>query len=158
MGGWGWGSGRGISVLTLHPVSAHWAEEVGVEAEGLVNLPEDLPDVPDLPRYKRQTPLHFLEGASDFQPMRTETACLDPQRKPLQGGRRESFVTNSRPRSGGGKTGHGRRQATVGPGRCLCTDHSAWGPARPPRPPHFAPSSLCITLGDGPFLKEAWFL
>lgn len=113
-GGGGRGAGSGISVLTLHPVSAHWAEEVGVEAEGLVNLPEDLPDVPDLPRYKRQTPLHFLEGASDFQPMRTETACLDPQRKPLRGGRRESFVTNSRPRPGGGKTGHGRRRPLWG--------------------------------------------
>lgn len=85
-GGGGRGAGSGLSVLTLHPVSAHWAEEVGVEAEGLVNLPEDLPDVPDLPRYKRQTPLHFLEGASDFQPMRMETAGLDPQRKPLGGG------------------------------------------------------------------------
>lgn len=63
------GRGSGISILTLHPVPTHWAEEVGVEAEGLVNLPEDLSDVPDLPRNGYQTHLHFLEGASDFQPM-----------------------------------------------------------------------------------------
>lgn len=35
-------------VLTLHPVPAHWAEEVGVEAEGFVDLPEDLADISDL--------------------------------------------------------------------------------------------------------------
>lgn len=40
--------GGGIPVLTLHPVPAHWAEEVGVETEGLVHVPEDLADVPDL--------------------------------------------------------------------------------------------------------------
>lgn len=43
-------SGPGGPVLTLHPVPAHRAKEVGVEAEGLVNFPKDLSDVPDLPR------------------------------------------------------------------------------------------------------------
>lgn len=39
---------RSHGVLTLHPVPTHWAQEVGVEAEGFVNLPEDLADISDL--------------------------------------------------------------------------------------------------------------
>lgn len=57
-------SGPGAPVLTLHPIPAHWAEEVGVEAKGLVNFPKDLSDVPDLPRDGHQANLYFLQGAS----------------------------------------------------------------------------------------------
>lgn len=59
-----WRRGSGAPVLTLHPVPAHRAEEVGVEAEGLVNIPKDLSDVPDLPRDGHQARLHSLQEAS----------------------------------------------------------------------------------------------
>lgn len=51
--------GQQRPVLTLHPVPAHRAEEVGVEAEGLVKILKDLSDVPDLPRDGHQAHLHF---------------------------------------------------------------------------------------------------
>lgn len=56
--------GQQRPVLTLHPVPAHRAEEVGVEAEGLVKILKDLSDVPDLPRDGHQAHLHFSQEAS----------------------------------------------------------------------------------------------
>ena len=54
----------GAPVLTLHPIPAHRAEEVGVVAEGLVNFPKGLSDVPDLPRDGHHAHFYFLQGAS----------------------------------------------------------------------------------------------
>lgn len=65
-GSWAEIQWTGARVLTLHPVPAHRAEEVGVEAEGLVNFPKDLSDVPDLPRDGHQAHLYFLQEASQL--------------------------------------------------------------------------------------------
>lgn len=95
--------GSGISVLTLHPVPAHGTEEVGVEAKRLIDLPEDLSDVPDLPRDGHQAHLHFPEGAGSL-----------PARQ--QGPRRKPTRSRLHPRAGGmaltsvstrGPAGHG---------------------------------------------------
>lgn len=72
LAGAGWRGSR-VSVLTLHPVPTHWTDEVGVEAERLLDLPEDLPDVPDLPRDGHQVHLHVSEEASSLQ------ACRGPR-------------------------------------------------------------------------------
>lgn len=77
------------SVLTLYPVPAHWAEEVGIEAEGLIDLPEDPTDVPDLwdghPAHH-----HFPEGATDTLATKDASGGSGAQRKPLWCSRRES--------------------------------------------------------------------
>ena len=86
-------SGPGAPVLTLHPVPAHRAEEVGVEAEGLVNFPKDLSDVPDLPRDGPPgTSLLSPRSQSAPSPLRTRVADSSPERKTVPQGR-ESWVT-----------------------------------------------------------------
>lgn len=161
-------AGGGFPILTLHPVPTHWAQEVGVEAEGLVDLPEDLSDVPDLPRNGQEVHPHFLEGAGSAQrPLLKEGACSDPERKPLSRGRRESCVTTAgrslevaRPPRPGPTCEARQDTATGEPGHCLCTDPSTRGPARPPTLPSLYPFLTVHCFGGWAFSggEGGWFL
>ena len=51
-------------VLTLDPVSAHWTEEVGVEAVGLLDLVQHLPDVHHLDRWTHGGVVSGLGGVA----------------------------------------------------------------------------------------------
>lgn len=138
LAGAGWRSSR-VSVLTLHPVPTHWTDEVGVEAEWLLDLPEDLPDVPDLPRDGHQVHLHVPEEAGCSRPAE--------DRGGRQGGQRDHRGSQAEDGGRPRPCGHVRcpGQGHGGQTHCLCTT-ALPGSCQAPCPPLLAPSSLPVAF------------